>query len=194
MSADQYLQTILNREAVDTSVYSPVLNVQATIRPLIARWAATLCSRLVRADPLLRVPQTDIDLFISLSESTPDGEIFYFGLSISPSGSFAKGTANRSGTDIDLFISLSESTPETLKEIYDSLTAARDQKSVAYPNMTPSVSPPADLRNIFLDPRPLDSYSSRTPLWRCRSQNRPSTGKRLRDPPSMFRRADFRLW
>ena len=54
-----------------------------------------------------------------------------------------------------------------------------------------------DLRNIFLDPRPLDSYSSRTPLWRCRSQNRPrftpSTGKRLRDP-SMFRRADFRLW
>src|SRR5437763_17150643 len=58
MSADQYLQTILNREAVDTSVYSPVLNVQATIRPLITRWAATLCSRLVRADPLLRVPQT----------------------------------------------------------------------------------------------------------------------------------------
>jgi len=52
-------------------------------------------------------------------------------LSISPSGSFAKGTANRSGTDIDLFISLSESTPETLKEIYDSLTAARDQKSLA---------------------------------------------------------------
>ena len=36
-------------------------------------------------------------------------------LSISPSGSFAKGTANRSGTDIALFISLSESTPETLK-------------------------------------------------------------------------------
>src|SRR5438874_12415659 len=58
MSADQYLQTILNREAVDTSVYSPVLNVQATIRPLIARWAATLCSRVFRSDPLLRVPQT----------------------------------------------------------------------------------------------------------------------------------------
>ena len=29
---------------------------------------------------------------------------------IGPSGSFAKGTANRSGTDIDLFISLSEAT------------------------------------------------------------------------------------
>jgi len=35
-----------------------------------------------------------------------------------PSGSFAKGTANRSGTDIDLFISLTSGTPDTLKEIY----------------------------------------------------------------------------
>ncbi len=42
-------------------------------------------------------------------------------LGISPSGSFAKGTANKSGTDIDLFISLSETTNETLKAIYDSL-------------------------------------------------------------------------
>lgn len=42
-------------------------------------------------------------------------------VSVSPSGSFAKGTANRSGTDIDLFISLSNSTPDTLKEIYNSL-------------------------------------------------------------------------
>ncbi|MDP3964603.1 MAG: nucleotidyltransferase domain-containing protein [bacterium] len=42
-------------------------------------------------------------------------------LSISPSGSFAKGTANHSGTDIDLFISLDHNTSETLKEIYNSL-------------------------------------------------------------------------
>ncbi len=81
-------------------------------------------------------------------------------LSISPSGSFAKGTANRSGTDIDLFISLSESTPETLKETYDSLTAARDQKSLAYTDMTPFVSPPADLRDIFVDPAPVGELSS----------------------------------
>lgn len=40
---------------------------------------------------------------------------------VSPSGSFAKGTANRSGTDIDLFISLHENTPATLKEIYNTL-------------------------------------------------------------------------
>src|SRR5713101_10008570 len=40
---------------------------------------------------------------------------------ISPSGSFAKGTPNKSGTDIDFFISLSSSVTETLKEIYSSL-------------------------------------------------------------------------
>jgi hypothetical protein len=40
-------------------------------------------------------------------------------ISVSPSGSFSKGTANKSGTDIDLFISVSETTRETLKQIYD---------------------------------------------------------------------------
>jgi hypothetical protein len=40
---------------------------------------------------------------------------------VTPSGSFAKGTANHSGTDIDLFISLSSGTSKTLKEIYESL-------------------------------------------------------------------------
>lgn len=43
---------------------------------------------------------------------------------IVPSGSFAKGTANRSGTDIDLFISLNPNTPDTLKQIYDTLFTA----------------------------------------------------------------------
>jgi tRNA nucleotidyltransferase (CCA-adding enzyme) len=38
-------------------------------------------------------------------------------LRIEPSGSFAKGTGNRSGTDIDLFLSLSSSTPDTLADI-----------------------------------------------------------------------------
>jgi hypothetical protein len=40
-------------------------------------------------------------------------------LTMYPSGSFVKGTANHSGTDIDLFISLSEDTVATLKEVYD---------------------------------------------------------------------------
>lgn len=42
-------------------------------------------------------------------------------VAIQPSGSFAKGTAIRSGTDIDLFLSLSSSTPNTLGEIYQTL-------------------------------------------------------------------------
>jgi hypothetical protein len=40
---------------------------------------------------------------------------------VHPSGSFAKGTANRSGTDIDLFVSLKSDTTSTLKDIYLSL-------------------------------------------------------------------------
>jgi hypothetical protein len=45
-------------------------------------------------------------------------------LDVTPSGSFAKGTANRSGTDIDLFISLSETTTNTLADIYGTLFTA----------------------------------------------------------------------
>ncbi|WP_090200460.1 nucleotidyltransferase domain-containing protein [Yoonia tamlensis] len=42
-------------------------------------------------------------------------------LAIEPSGSFAKGTANKSSTDIDLFLTLSSSTPDTLAQIRSSL-------------------------------------------------------------------------
>src|SRR3546814_4637358 len=83
-----YLTSILAREAVDTSAFSPVRQVQSIIHPVLTQWA----NRFLR--------------------------------SVTPSGSFAKGTANKSGTDIDLFISLSEDTPETLKAIYDLLFKA----------------------------------------------------------------------
>jgi hypothetical protein len=43
---------------------------------------------------------------------------------LAPSGSFAKGTAIRSGTDIDLFLSLRSDTPNTLEEIYTRLANA----------------------------------------------------------------------
>src|SRR5262245_12996497 len=85
MSVDDYLQNILNDQAVDTRAYSPVRRVQDMIQPVIAQLAG----------------------------------MFLHG--IWPSGSFMKGTANRSGTDIAFFISLSEKTPATLKEIYESL-------------------------------------------------------------------------
>ena len=40
---------------------------------------------------------------------------------ITPSGSFAKGTAIYSGTDIDLFLSLRADTPDNLRDIYQKL-------------------------------------------------------------------------
>ena len=85
MSADVYLQSILARERVDTSVTSPVRGVQAILQPTLNEWAGLQLRK------------------------------------VHPSGSFAKGTANRSGTDIDLFISLKSDTTNTLKEIYTSL-------------------------------------------------------------------------
>ena len=47
--------------------------------------------------------------------------------SVRPSGSYAKGTANKSGTDIDLFLSLVAHTPNTLKQIHDTLFTAMKQ-------------------------------------------------------------------
>jgi hypothetical protein len=43
---------------------------------------------------------------------------------MAPSGSFAKGTANKSGTDIDIFVSVSTYTPENLREVYTTLFTA----------------------------------------------------------------------
>lgn len=85
MTADSYLQTILNREAVDTGPLSPIRGVHGVILPYIQQWAGQWL------------------------------------VGMTPSGSFAKGTANLSGTDIDLFISLSPQTPDTLKTIHDTL-------------------------------------------------------------------------
>lgn len=88
MTADQYLQGILAREAVNTGPTSPVRGVQTVLAPALQAWAGKQL------------------------------------LGVSPSGSFAKGTANASGTDIDLFVSLSETTTASLKQCYDTLFAA----------------------------------------------------------------------
>lgn len=84
--SDAYLAQILQRETVDTGVFSPVRQVQQMLAPSIQKWANR------------------------------------FLLSVAPSGSFAKDTANKSGTDIDLFISLHEDVPDPLADIYESLS------------------------------------------------------------------------
>jgi len=53
------------------------------------------------------------------------GDIYL--MSIYPSGSFAKGTANDSGTDIDVFVSLRADVPNTLQGIYNTLFNALAQ-------------------------------------------------------------------
>lgn len=74
--ADVYLTNILNRESVDTSIFSPLWNVKATMHPLISEWAHQYLLE-VRASGSFskgtaNVSGTDIDLFISLAEQTPD--------------------------------------------------------------------------------------------------------------------------
>jgi hypothetical protein len=59
---------------------------------------------------------------------------------VSPSGSFAKGTANKSGTDLDLFISLSPDTTETLKQLYDKLFARMSELGLAPKRQNVSVN------------------------------------------------------
>ena len=95
MTADEYLLAILQRENVDTGLFSPVRNVQTRLEPIIREWAG--------------------------------GQL----LGVSPSASFAKGTANHSGTDIDLFISLAHDTTQTLKEICNSLYTRMSVKGYA---------------------------------------------------------------
>lgn len=53
-------------------------------------------------------------------------------LAIEPSGSFAKGTANKISTDIDLFLTLSSSTPDTLAQIRSTLGNCLNQHGYQY--------------------------------------------------------------
>jgi tRNA nucleotidyltransferase (CCA-adding enzyme) len=89
---EQYLYSILGREAVEAGIFSPAYRVQGILRPALTEWAHRYL------------------------------------IQIAPSGSFAKGTANRSGTDVDLFISVSEDTPDSLESIYNTLSNQMKQR------------------------------------------------------------------
>ncbi len=134
MSADDYLQRILAREAVNTGSNSPVLGVQTTIDPIVREWASTLL------------------------------------VSVNPSGSFAKGTANHSGTDIDLFISLSQDTPKTLKEIYESLANKMEKKGYTARRQNVSINVKVGGYSVDLVPaKRQDANSSDHSLYRRRA-------------------------
>jgi hypothetical protein len=131
MSADDYLKSILLREAVDTGPYSPVRDVQTRLEPVIREWAGSLLS------------------------------------SVNPSGSFVKGTANRSGTDIDLFISLSDRTNDTLKEIYERLYSHVRNKGYNPKRRNVSINVRVNGYDVDLVPaKRQDSYSNDHSLYR----------------------------
>lgn len=91
-------------------------------------------------------------------------------VSVNPSGSFAKGTANRSGTDIDLFLSLSPSAEESLKDIYEKLgNRLRDS---GYAARRQNVSWNITVNGIDVDlvpARQQSAGSSDHSLYRCRA-------------------------
>lgn len=91
-------------------------------------------------------------------------------LSVSPSGSFAKGTAIKTGTDIDLFISLSMQTSETLKEIYGKLAGRMTEKGYAPKRQNVSVNVRAGGYSVDLVPgKRQDGYSDDHSLYRRRA-------------------------
>jgi tRNA nucleotidyltransferase (CCA-adding enzyme) len=87
--------------------------------------------------------------------------------SIYPSGSFAKGTANKSGTDIDLFIPLLDSTPETLKQIYELLFARMREVGYAPKRQNVSININVSGFDVDLVPaRPQNMLQSDHSLYR----------------------------
>jgi len=90
--------------------------------------------------------------------------------SVCPSGSFAKGTANRSGTDIDLFISLSAETPFTLEEIYARLFRHLVNSGYDPRKRNVSINTRVGAFDVDLVPgRRQDAYSEDHSLWRDRA-------------------------
>lgn len=87
-------------------------------------------------------------------------------LNVHPSGSFAKGTANRSGTDIDLFISLSEGAQETLKQIYEKLFVYLQSNNYTPKRQNVSINIRVSGLDVDLVPaRRQDPYSSDHSLY-----------------------------
>lgn len=84
-----------------------------------------------------------------------------------PSGSFAKGTANKSGTDIDLFISLADTTPETLKDIYTKLFKRMTETGYKPKAQNVSINITVNGYDVDLVPaKRQDSYSQDHSLYR----------------------------
>jgi len=76
MTADEYLRAILKRERVDTGILSPVRIVHSRLKPSIDKWAGQSLVSMAASGSFAKgtavTSGTDIDLFLSLSSSTPE--------------------------------------------------------------------------------------------------------------------------
>jgi Nucleotidyltransferase domain len=74
MTADEYLYSILHREAVDTSATSPIRGVQAVLQPILNEWGGSQLRNVHPSGSFAKGTAnhsgTDIDLFISLKSDT----------------------------------------------------------------------------------------------------------------------------
>lgn len=90
--------------------------------------------------------------------------------SISPSGSFAKGTANRSGTDIDLFLSVSSQATDDLKTIYNTLFNAMTNAGYKPKRQNVSINVRVGAYDVDLVPaRQHDNITGNHSLYRTRA-------------------------
>jgi predicted nucleotidyltransferase len=133
-SADEYLRTILAREAIATGLYTPLSACRTTLVPVLQEWAGEYLA------------------------------------AITPSGSFAKGTANRSGTDIDIFVSLTSNTRETLKEVYNKLFARLSEAGFKPRRQNVSLGIKVDGFDVDVVPaKRQDAYSEDHSLYRSKA-------------------------
>lgn len=119
---------------------------------------------------------------------------------VSPSGSFAKGTANRSGTDIDLFISLTQDTTSTLKEIYESLFKTMTQHGYSPKRQNVSINIRASYQGVSYDvdlvpARRQDGYSQDHSLYRRRADTwtKTNVATHIRDVSNSGRTQEIRI-
>lgn len=86
---------------------------------------------------------------------------------VHPSGSFAKGTAIRSGTDIDLFLSIDENVPDTMKAIYESLFIQMNQSGYSPRRQNVSINVNVNGFSVDLVPgRRQNNFSNDHTLYR----------------------------
>jgi hypothetical protein len=76
MNADQYLLSLVRREAVDTRENSPVRGVIGVLRPALIKWGNNYLAGIAPSGSFAKGTAihsgTDIDVFLSLRSDTPD--------------------------------------------------------------------------------------------------------------------------